>query len=159
MKKLVLLGMSMFLLGACGNNSDIEAEPSEEVSSEQVESVSEVSVSNEVDPTEFNGDISDSLIESQQFNAEGTDGYEWSYYVSNLEIQDSGALYITVIDDFYMLDSTEQQSVLKSAESSANTVVFTKTENENDLKRSAKAYDESGQQIAEKYFGDEFKFE
>ena len=58
-----------------------------------------------------------------------------------------------------MLDSTEQQSVLKSAESSANTVVFTKTENENDLKRSSKAFDESGQQIAEKYFGDEFKFE
>ena len=159
MKKLVLLGMSIFLLGACGNNSDTEAESSEEVSSEQVESVSEESVSNEVDPTEFNGDISDSLVEAQNFNADGIEGYEWSYYVSNLEIQDSGALYITVVDDFYALDQTEQQSVLKSAESSVNTVIFTKTENEYDLKRSAKAFDESGQQIAEKYFGDEFKFE
>lgn len=159
MKKLLLLGMSAFVLAACGNSSDTEAESSEEVSNEQVESVSEESVSNEVDPTEFNGDILDSLEEAQNFNADGIEGYEWSYYVSNLEIQDSGALYITVIDDFYMLDSSEQQSVLKSAERSANTVIFTKTENENDLKRSAKVFDESGQQIAEKYFGDEFKFE
>ena len=41
MKKSVLLGMYIFLLGACGNNSDTETESSEEVSSEQVESVSE----------------------------------------------------------------------------------------------------------------------
>ncbi len=41
MKKIVLLGMSAFLLGACGNNTDTESESSEEVSSEQVESVSE----------------------------------------------------------------------------------------------------------------------
>lgn len=41
MKKLVLLGMSIFVLGACGDNTDTESESSEEVSSEQVESVSE----------------------------------------------------------------------------------------------------------------------
>lgn len=129
------------------NESVVESTTSvEPESQESTEQESEVNTAS-YDREELNSKIIDSLIESQTFDDEGSDGYEWSRYVSDLSINENEALYVEVTDDFKTLDDDDKIYVLESAQRCAGAQYFLLTEEQRSFY--TKAVDSNGNKVGE----------
>ena len=139
-----------------------QANQNNETTVESTTSVeSEESTEQEVsyDREELNSKIIDSLIEAQTFDGEGSDGYEWSRYVSDLSINEHEALYVEVTDDFKLLDDNDKINILESAQRCAGAQYFLLTEEQRSFY--TKAFDNNGNKVGESgmFNHSEYKFE
>ncbi|WP_368385052.1 hypothetical protein [Streptococcus dysgalactiae] len=131
MKKMTLLtfsAISLLILSAC-STSKIEEKPSNAKTNQQpkIEKGNEPAKKVNYDVADMNVKITDSFNESVQFNKDGADGYEWTTYISELKLNDNGAIHTTVTDDFLLLDEAQKTEVLNHVSSSVNMVVFIET--------------------------------
>lgn len=99
-----------------------------EITTEEITTVAETTEKLSYDYLEMNSKIIDSFEESVSFNEQGEDGYEWTQYVYELELQESGAVHVTVEDTFIDLSEEDKTFVLNSVNNLVNMEIFLVTE-------------------------------
>ena len=158
-KKMGCLGNAVFivivlavLFPSIFNNKNDNSDDSDSATSEQITTFeSEIeetqTSSQDYDLGELNSKVLDSFIEASEFNQQGADGYEWTVYVKDIEINNKEAIHVNVINDFMLLDNSSKTEVLDSVQRCVGIQYFLLTENQRSFYTTA--YDESGNKVAQ----------
>lgn len=125
---MILSSVSLLAIAACSSSKtdDKTTEPktTQQTSTEKIdEPTGKVSY----DIADMNIKITDSFNESVQFNQDGADGYEWTAYISEIKLNENGAIHTIVTDDFLLLDDTQKTEILNHVNTSVNMVIFLET--------------------------------
>lgn len=122
----------------------------EEITTEETEVTTEESseASSDYDLTEINLKIRDSFHEAIEFNNAGHDGYEWTQFIYEIELQDTNAVYITTNAEFDYLSEANKTFILNSAERAVNGVIVIATNAKIDEHRMVRAFNRDGEEIA-----------
>lgn len=125
---ILLSSISLLALVACSSSKtdDKTTEPktTQQTSTEKIDEPTE-KVSYDI--ADMNIKITDSFNESIQFNQDGSDGYEWTAYISEIKLNENGAIHTIVTDDFLLLDDKQKTEVLNHVNTSVNMVIFLET--------------------------------
>lgn len=161
-QKLLMVVLAILAIRVLVNRNDEKPKQVAQVDETTVEEVSEATTVEETEATteettedktkydlvEMNLKIADNLAESVKFNEQGHDGYEWSQFVYEIELQKSGAIYITTNELFDNLNNEDKTLVLNSAERSVNATIFLETDGQLDQHRMVRAFNRDGEEIA-----------
>lgn len=158
-KKMGCLGNAVFIIivlvvlfPSIFNNKNDSSDDSDSATSEQITTfesdIEETQTSSQdYDLGELNSKVLDSFIESGEFNQQGADGYEWTVYVKDIEINNKEAIHVNVFNDFMLLDDSSKTEVLDSVQRCVGLQYFLLTENQRSFYTTA--YDESGNKVAQ----------
>lgn len=172
-KWIIALALIAAVGSALGNNDDTEQQSPENTTTTEATTVNETTLeetlsadatseqvatfeseneetqtsSQDYDLGELNSKVLDSFIEASEFNQQGADGYEWTLYVKDIEINNKEAIHVNVINDFMLLDDSSKTEVLDSVQRCVGLQYFLLTE----IQRSfyTTAFDESGNKVAQ----------
>ncbi|MGX7104926.1 hypothetical protein [Globicatella sanguinis] len=165
-QKLLMVVLAILAIRVLVNRSDERPKQVAKVDETTMEVISETTTVEETEATteetteettedktkydlvEMNLKIADSFEESVEFNEQGHDGYEWSQFVYEIELQKSGAVYITTNELFDNLNNEDKTLVLNSAERSVNATIFLETDGQLDQHRTVRAFNRDGEEIA-----------
>lgn len=141
MKKTIFLTGSLLLLTACGGNQTAEniTETTATVTTEESKKLP-------YDLAEMNAKISDYFNESVLFNQQGHDGYEWTVFVKEIELQESEAFHVTITDEFKLLSNEDKTLILQNVHNAARVPIFLQTEKQRN--HYIAAYDSNGEKVA-----------
>lgn len=161
-QKLLMVVLAILAIRVLVNRNDERPKQVAKVDETTVEEITEATTAEETEATteettedktkydlvEMNLKIADSFEESVEFNEQGHDGYEWSQFVYEIELQKSGAVYITTNELFNNLNNEDKTLVLNSAERSVNATIFLETDGQLDQHRMVRAFNRDGEEIA-----------
>ena len=129
---------------------EIEKETTEEEIEATTEETTEETTEDksDYDLVEMNLQIADSFEESVEFNEQGHDGYEWSQFVYEIELQKSEAVYITTNELFDSLSDEDKTFVLNATERAVNGTIMIATNGQINKHRTVRAFNRDGEEIA-----------
>lgn len=156
---LSLATISLLALSACSSSNTKEtATEIKNTQQNTTEQSDETTKKVNYDIAAMNVKIADSFNESVQFNQDGADGYGWTTFITNIELNENEAIHAIVSDNFSLLTDEEKTEVLNRVSSTVNMVVFLETEI--DKSYFITAHNSSGDKVAQSKITDvlEYKF-